>query len=92
MTRRDETSAHIAIREALANAIVHEDYWVNAGIRIIKRPEGLKFINPGSLLVNKEALFTESEQISICRNLLEARYPRQQNHPQQSYRARQQES
>ena len=68
MTRRDETSAHIAIREALANAIVHADYWVNAGIRIIKRPEGLRFINPGSLLVNKEALFTESEQISICRN------------------------
>ena len=68
MTRRDETSAHIAIRETLANAIVHADYWVDAGIRIIKRPEGLKFINPGTLLVNKEALFTELEQISICRN------------------------
>ena len=68
MTRRDETPAHIAIREALANAIVHADYWVDAGIRIIKRPEGLRFINPGTLLVNRETLFTEFEQISICRN------------------------
>ena len=68
MTRRDETSAHIAIREALANAIVHADYWVDAGIRIVKRSEGLRFVNPGTLLVNKEALFTEFEQISICRN------------------------
>ena len=68
MTRRDETPAHIALREALVNAIVHADYWVDAGIRIIKRPNEFEFINPGTLLVNKETLFGTEEQISICRN------------------------
>lgn len=68
MTRKSETQADIALREAIANTIIHADYWVDAGIRIIKRPEGLKFVNPGTMLVNKNTLFTESEQISICRN------------------------
>lgn len=68
MTRKGETLADIALREAVANTIIHADYWVDAGIRITKRPEGLKFVNPGTMLVNKDTLFTDSEQISICRN------------------------
>lgn len=68
MTRKGETPADIALREAIANTIIHADYWIDAGIRIIKRPEGLKFVNPGTMLVNKDTLFTDSEQISICRN------------------------
>ena len=68
MTRKAETPADIALREAIANTIIHADYWVDAGIRITKRPEGLKFVNPGTMLVNKDTLFTDTEQISICRN------------------------
>lgn len=68
MTRKGETLADIALREAVANTIIHADYWVDAGIRITKRPEGLKFVNPGTMLVNKDTLFTDSEQVSICRN------------------------
>lgn len=68
MTRKDETAAHIAFREALANAIVHADYWEDAGIRIIKDVDGIRFINPGTMLVNKDTLFSEEETISVCRN------------------------
>lgn len=65
--RRDDSPAHDAVREALANAIVHADYREPGGIRIIKRPDGLEFRNAGTLLMDKEDVLAGGK--SICRNL-----------------------
>jgi len=70
MNRRDETAAHTAVREALANALIHADYAEQFGICIEHSPQGLLFSNPGSLLVPREVLFAEQAHISICRNKL----------------------
>ena len=50
--RRDDTSAHRALREALVNTLVHADYQGVSGIRVLRDPSGYEFINPGLLLVD----------------------------------------
>ncbi|MEG2327875.1 MAG: putative DNA binding domain-containing protein, partial [Akkermansia sp.] len=50
MTRQGESPAHIAVREALANAIVHADYHGDGGIIINKSSKKLELSNPGTLL------------------------------------------
>ncbi|GHV71378.1 transcriptional regulator [Bacteroidia bacterium] len=45
--RASETSVHVALREALANSIIHADYYGRRGIVIEKRPEKIKIANPG---------------------------------------------
>ena len=55
--RLDETPVHLALREALTNAIIHADYYGRQGIVIEKRPEKVIFANPGIFRPNKEEIF-----------------------------------
>ncbi len=64
--RRDETPAHIAIREALINLCIHADYSVNASLVVKLNTNGFVFSNPGTLLVSKDQYYTGGE--SVCRN------------------------
>lgn len=66
-TRKDETPAHIAVREALINTLIHADYSINASIVITRSRNELVFSNPGSLLVSKQQFYEGGE--SVCRNL-----------------------
>ncbi|MBP2021159.1 putative HTH transcriptional regulator [Clostridium punense] len=53
-TRQDDTRVHKAIREAVANALIHADYRVPRGIVIEKGKTYFKFSNPGTLRVSRE--------------------------------------
>ena len=64
--RRDETPAHVAVREALVNLCIHADYSANATIVVRLFPNKMVFSNPGTLLVSKAQYYEEST--SICRN------------------------
>lgn len=68
LSRNESSPAHVAVREALANALVHADYFERFGIRIDQSPKGLTFTNPGSLLVDREQIFSDQPPPSICRN------------------------
>ena len=52
--RRDETTAHVALREALANALVHADYTDRASVLVVKRPDMFGFRNPGLMRIPPE--------------------------------------
>ncbi|HLP42224.1 MAG TPA: ATP-binding protein [Fibrobacteria bacterium] len=64
--RRDETPAHVALREALVNAIVHADYTASGGIVLERYPDRFVFDNPGLLMVSWEQF--RKGGISSCRN------------------------
>lgn len=66
LTAQGDSNAHIAVREALANAVVHADYRGEGGITIRQYPHGLRFENPGTLLLPKELVMQGG--ISRCRN------------------------
>ena len=66
-TRKDETPAHVAVREALINTLIHADYSVNASIVITRSRNELVFSNPGCLLVSKQQYYEGGD--SVCRNL-----------------------
>ena len=68
LAREESSPAHVAIREALANALIHADYFEHFGIRIDLRSSGITLTNPGSLLVDTELLFSDQQHPSICRN------------------------
>ena len=53
VTRDDDTSVHKALREVLANALIHADYHGRRGIVIDKYPKRLEVSNPGTLRVSK---------------------------------------
>lgn len=65
-TRIDETPAHVAVREALINTLVHADYSVNASIVITRSKNQLVFSNPGCMLISKRQYYEGGE--SVCRN------------------------
>ena len=48
LEREDDTPVHKALREALANAIIHADYYGRQGIVIEKSNTEIKIANPGS--------------------------------------------
>ena len=48
LEREDDTAVHKAIREALANSLIHADYYGRQGIVIEKRKNEIKIANPGS--------------------------------------------
>ena len=64
--RKTETPAHVAVREALANALVHADYTENASLNIYKYPNKMVFSNPGIMLISLKQYYHGGE--SICRN------------------------
>lgn len=44
--RKTETPAHVAVREALTNALVHADFTVNASLNVYKYPNKMVFLQP----------------------------------------------
>lgn len=66
-TRIDETPAHVAVREALINSLVHADYSINASTVITRSKNRIVFSNPGCLLVSKQQFYEGGD--SVCRNL-----------------------
>lgn len=66
LTRKDDSTAYEAVREALANAIIHADYREPGGVVITKKPSGLVLENAGTLLMSKDEVYAGG--ISVCRN------------------------
>ena len=65
-TRKDDTPAHIAVREALINLCVHADYTEDASLVVRHNTNSFIFSNPGVMLVSKEQYYSGGE--SVCRN------------------------
>jgi predicted HTH transcriptional regulator len=55
--RVSETPVHEALREALANAVIHADYYGRQGVVVEKRPDKIIISNPGIFRPNKEDVF-----------------------------------
>ncbi|MBW3093435.1 putative DNA binding domain-containing protein [Bifidobacterium sp. 82T10] len=51
MRRVDDTPLHMALREALANTLIHADYYVRGNTVIIRDRDGISFANPGGLRI-----------------------------------------
>ena len=64
--RKEETPAHVAVREALINFCIHADYTINASMVVRHQRDGFVFSNPGTMLVSKEQYYTGGD--SVCRN------------------------
>ena len=64
--RIDETPVHVALREALVNALIHADYSGSTGILITKEPDKFLFRNPGSLRIPVQEVYRGGN--SDCRN------------------------
>ena len=64
--RTEETSAHVAVREALVNCIVHSSYAERGNIVIIRENDKITFRNPGRMLVSLDDFYSGSQ--SVCRN------------------------
>lgn len=56
--RIDDTPLHQAIREALANALIHADYYDRRGLVVQKWPNRIKIANPGSFRINLQEAFS----------------------------------
>ena len=50
--RIDDTPLHKALREALANALIHADYYDRRGLVIQKWPDKIRIANPGAFRIN----------------------------------------
>ena len=64
--RKDETTAHVAVREAFINLCVHADFSVNASLIVKHVKNEFIFSNPGTLLITKAQYFDGGQ--SVCRN------------------------
>lgn len=64
--RQDETPVHIALREALANVLVHADYSDRASVLVVKRPDMFGFRNPGLMRIPLDVALNGGE--ADCRN------------------------
>jgi len=64
--RKDETPVHVALREALANVLVHADYSERASVLVVKRPDMFGFRNPGLMRIPPEIAIHGGEH--DCRN------------------------
>jgi predicted HTH transcriptional regulator len=64
--RQSDSPVHVALREALANTLVHADYRERARIFVLKRKEGFAFTNPGLMRV-PPAIAVEGDEPD-CRN------------------------
>ena len=53
ITRIDDTPVHKALREVLANALIHADYHGRRGIVVEKHFRTITFSNPGTMRVSK---------------------------------------
>ena len=66
--RIDDTSAHVALREALVNTLVHCNYAIRGNILIKRISNGFIMRNPGRMLISVEDFYEGSH--STCRNPL----------------------
>lgn len=66
LARKDFTIVHEAIREALANALIHADYRGQGGVVIEKYRDRFELSNPGPLLLSLDQIWAGS--VSECRN------------------------
>ncbi len=64
--RKEETPVHVALREALANVIVHADFSDRASVLVVKRPDMFGFRNPGLMRIPPEIAIRGGEH--DCRN------------------------
>jgi ATP-dependent DNA helicase RecG len=64
--RKDETPAHVALRESFINALIHADYSAPGNIVIEHHRDHFVFSNPGTLLVSLRQYYEGG--ISECRN------------------------
>ena len=64
--RKDETPVHVALREALANTLVHADYSDRASVLVVKLPDTFSFRNPGLMRIPVEVALQGGEP--DCRN------------------------
>lgn len=64
--RVDDTPVHEALREALANTLIHADYSGRMSVLVVKRPDMFGFRNPGRMRVPPEMAIQGGN--SDCRN------------------------
>ena len=64
--RVDDTPVHEALREALANTLVHADYSGRVSVLVVKRPDMFGFRNPGRMRIPLELAIQGGH--SDCRN------------------------
>lgn len=50
--RVDDTSVHIALREALANCLINADYYGRQGLVIVKYRDRITMTNPGDFRID----------------------------------------
>jgi len=67
--RQEDTPVHVALREALANTLVHADYTDRASVLVVKRPDMFGFRNPGLMRVPVEIALQGGEPDCRNRNL-----------------------
>ena len=67
--RRDETSAHVALREAFVNTLVHADYSGRSSILVVRRPDMFGFRNPGGMRIPPEQAIRGGESDGRNRTL-----------------------
>lgn len=65
-SRVEDTSVHVALREALANCLVNADYYGPRGLVIIRRNDRITFSNPGGFRIEIDA--AKSGGVSDPRN------------------------
>ena len=65
MVRVDDSPAHIAVREAVVNTLIHANYNETTAILITKWPDRFEFRNPGTLRINPSV---QGSTGSDCRN------------------------
>ncbi len=51
MERVEDTPVHAGLREALANCLIHADYYGRGGVVIVRKPDSITFANPGSFRI-----------------------------------------
>ncbi len=66
LLRDDDTPVHRSLREALANSLIHADYYGRQGIVIEKSFRTTKFSNPGNFRISVDDAIAGG--ISDCRN------------------------
>ncbi len=66
--RQEETSAHVALREALANCLIHCNYAQQGNILVVGHRNEIMMRNPGCMLISVADFYAGSH--SICRNPL----------------------
>jgi predicted HTH transcriptional regulator len=64
--RVDDTPVHEALREALANTLVHADFSGRVSVKVVKRPDMFGFSNPGLMRIPREVAVRGGS--SDCRN------------------------